>query len=339
MKYLKIYQNDKLVDVTQRSSSYVIDQILADNSLERIPNVGQVWYDYTSKVANASLEKVSPQRKINILNKFIDNSDIFEKASLSSERDWRVLDKINTFPDYLYVSDMLQDSIPDSLDVIGNGESVSSEVYQAVIQSLMSTESIDPAIFSMYSSMINFGVLPSNTKTVNQTSPFASFNIPQGEVLLYSSISNDYVQIPAFPEEIQDSRSANYVTMPDLIYQYEPWQMYMSSGPRTNTYEFHLHRDMWTGDHNDGKANELVRFCEAQLYPRFYGSAVVPPLVSLYVSGSELITGIMTQVEPRWSGPLGHDGWYLELTLSLTITEVSKQTLDYDTILSKPLIG
>ena len=127
--------------------------------------------------------------------------------------------------------------------------------------------------------------------------------------------------------------------MPDLLYQYEPWQLYNSSGPRTNTYLFHFHRDMWTGDHRDGKANELIRYCEANCYPEFNGSAVNVPTVTLYIAGSPLIHGVMTQVDTTWDGPIGLDGYYLNCELSITITEVSETALNYNVIKGKSLIG
>ena len=127
--------------------------------------------------------------------------------------------------------------------------------------------------------------------------------------------------------------------MPDLLYQYEPWQVYDSSGPRSNTYTIEAHRDMWTGDHRDGKANEMIRFFESNLYARYSGSSVITPLVTLYVAGSSLITGVMTDCSVTWDGPIGLDGWYLHFKMNFTIVEVSQTALNYDTIKKMPLIG
>ncbi|MCM1222697.1 MAG: hypothetical protein NC548_50395, partial [Lachnospiraceae bacterium] len=134
---------------------------------------------------------------------------------------------------------------------------------------------------------------------------------------------------------------ANYDTMPDLLYQYEPWQIYKGSGPRTVTYDFDIHRDMWSGDHRDGKCNELIRFCQANCYPKFQGASVQTAAVSLYILGEKHITGIMTDVKVAWDeeSPIGLDGFYLHLNLSLTITEVSDEALTYETIQQKGLIG
>ena len=104
------------------------------------------------------------------------------------------------------------------------------------------------------------------------------------------------------------------------------------------TFNFHLHRDMWTGDHTDGNAARLVRFCEANCYPDYNGSAVITPTVSMYINGANIITGIMTDTKTDWRGPIGSDGFYLELNLSLTIVEVSPTPLNYRSVMKKGLI-
>jgi hypothetical protein len=144
---------------------------------------------------------------------------------------------------------------------------------------------------------------------------------------------------PVYPEEYDDGVSANYEEMGEMLYQYEPWKVYKSSGPRENTFTFKMHRDMWTGDHRDGNANALIRGCEANCYPDYDGSLVNVPIVTLYIHGSNLITGVMTSCKTHWSGPIGLDGYYLCCDLTLTIVEVSPQALNYNTVRSKGLIG
>lgn len=338
MKYISISKNETLVSLTNKVGINSVDQLIADNGLQRRPDIGKQWKTKCDDAKKTS-KNVEPTQKVSILNQFIQNSDIYEKAALASENEWKVLAATNSFSDCLYVSDQLQDSIVDSYNVLGNKESVPSSIYQSINQSILNRESIDASLFSTYSTIQNVGLIGGNTVSVESSNPLGWFKIPQSEVLLYSSLSDSVIAIPAYPEKMSDRRTANYTTMPNLIYQYEPWQLYESSGPRSNTYEFHLHRDMWTGNHLDGKANELIRFCEAQCYPKYDGSAVNTSTVSLYVSGSNLITGVMTEVSVDWSGPLGLDGFYLEFTLSLNITEVSKMALNYESVMNKPLIG
>lgn len=337
MKYISIDKNETLSSLSNKVGHGLVDQVIADNGLKRTPNIGQQWYDKCED-AKSNTKEVVATEKIAILNKYIQNSDIYEKAALSSESEWKCLSTLNSFSDYLYISDQLEDQIPDSYDVIGNKISVAASIYEKINEDLLHNNYIDSSLFSIYSSISNKSVSKPYTET-NSNNPLGWFKIPNGEVMLFSSIDNGSIIIPAYPEEIDDSRSATYTTMPDLLFQYEPWQMYQSSGPRSNTYKFHLHRDMWSGNHLDGKANELIRFCQAQLYPKYNGASVTSPTVALYISGQNEITGILTNVDVGWSGPLGQDGYYLELNLSLTITEVSPTPLNYNTILQKPLIG
>lgn len=338
MKYVEIKESDTLSKFSERVGHSVVDQIIADNELKRVPNIGKQWKDKCDNIIQTN-PVVPAQKKVSILNTLIESSDIYETAALATEDTWKVLAATKAFPDFLYVSDRIETSIPDSYTVLGNKEAVSQSVYSAINDSLLTLGYIDSAIFSTFSTIKDVGLLDANTSTIMASNPLDWFSIPDGEVMLYSSLSDAAINIPAYPEEHSDSRAANYTQMPDILYQYEPWQLYQSSGPRTNTYEFNLHRDMWTGDHSDGKANELIRFCQAQCYPIYRGSSVHTSTVTLYIGGSALITGVMNNVDVTWSGPIGQDGYHLAFKLSFTITEVSPSALDYNAIISKPLIG
>ena len=339
MKYVKISPSETLSQVTEKVGVQNVDQVLADNGLERNPRIGQQLARIVSDIQD-TYETVSSSKKLSILNQFVTNSDIYEKAALSDEDEWKVLSVKNTFPGYLYISDQLQESIPTSYFVLGNGQSVPSSVYNSINATWLETQPLDANIFSYISTIRDVGLVSNSTNSsLSNSNPMAWFNIPTDTITLYSSLFGESMNIPAYPEELGDGRNANYTTMPDLIYQYEPWQVYESSGPRSNTYQFHLHRDMWSGNHNDGKANDLIRFCEAQVYPNYSGASVNTAIVTLYVAGQSLISGILTNVSVDWSGPIGDDGWYLEFTLSLDITEVSKDALSYNVVRNKPLIG
>ena len=333
MQFLTLDKDTKLKDFSDEVGSRNADYILAANSIDRTPNIGKKFYE-DCEAARQSTAEVSWQRKSQILNTFTQDSDIFETAALLGESDWKVLSSLNTFPGMVKVPDSI--TLPDSVNILGNGQGVKSEIYNKAMKSLEEHNYIDPSIFNEYSNIKNSKIADGASYS---SSTFTGFNLPWGQVTLASSISGDSIDFPVYPEEISDSKKANYTTMPDLLYQYEPWQLYNSSGPRTNTYLFHFHRDMWTGDHRDGKANELIRYCEANCYPEFNGSAVNIPTVTLYIAGSTLIHGVMTQVDTKWDGPIGLDGFYLNCELSITITEISETALNYGVIKSKSLIG
>lgn len=333
MQFLTLDKETKLKDFSDEVGSRNADYILAANSIDRSPNIGKKFYE-SCEAAKKSTESITWQRKSQILNTFTQDSDIFETAALLGENDWKVLSALGTFPGMVKVPDSI--TLPDSVNILGNGQGVKSEIYNKAMKSLEEHNYVDPSIFNEYSNIKNSKIAEGAS---HSSSTFSGFNLPWGQVTLASSISDDSIDFPVYPEEISDSRKANYTTMPDILYQYEPWQLYNSSGPRTNTYLFHFHRDMWTGDHRDGKANELIRYCEANCYPEFNGSAVNVPTVTLYIAGSPLIHGVMTQVDTKWDGPIGLDGYYLNCELSITITEVSETALNYNVIKGKSLIG
>lgn len=332
MQYLDISPTIKLPELADRVGSRNLSNVLAVNGLPRTTNIGQAYANLCHKMITES-DEVNWERKAATLNTFTKDSDIFEAAALASESDWKVLSGVNSFVGKLKIPDSIQ--IPKAADTLGNGEGVQSIIYDQVMNSLKATNRVDPAIFNKFSAVKDAKIYD----TVAAMNLFQWFHIPWGEVTVHSSLDNTSVDIPVYPEELQDRVQANYTQMPDLIYQYEPWQIYNSSGPRSGSITFKIHRDMWTGDHRDNKANEMIRFLQAQCYPEYDGSAVYSSITTLYIHGYPYISGIVTDVSPAWSGPIGLDGWYLVCDLSVTFTEVSPQPLSYSVVKNKPLIG
>lgn len=334
MQLFKITQSTTLAQLSDAVGERNVQSILAANNLKRTPNIGKQFKSMCEDVIRQS-SQVDTKRKTSLLNSLTSDSDIFESTALQGEDGWKLTSALGTLPNMLKIPDSI--TLPDSVNVLGNREPIGNRIYKQVMQCLEETGTVDPAIFNEYR-----GVKNSQIATVSNTlskDPFQWFQIPWGKVSLYSSIEGETKDFPVYPEELGDEYKANYTQMPDMLYQYEPWQIYQSSGPRSNTYTFKFHRDMWTGDHTDGKANELIRFCEANCYPEYQGSAVNTPIVTLYISGVPHISGVLTSVSPKWSGPLGSDGWYLVCELELSITEVSQTALDYATVKKKGLIG
>ena len=332
MQYLKIENNTKLKDLSDIVGNTNVQSLLVCNNLDRNPYIGK---QLQNKCNNAYKgKKVSSNKKQSILNSFVDYSDVFEYAYLQSEDSWKALDTLGTFPGMLKLPETL--TLPNSTSILGTKGKISDTVYRKAINSVQS-DRIDPTIFNHYNSDVK--VSKGGLKTNSSNNVFYWFKIPWGELSLYSSLSNDYKDFPVYPEQLSDSTVANYTQMPDMLYQYEPWQVYTSSGPRTNTYTFDFHRDMWTGDHRDGKANELRRFCEANCYPDYNGSSVNTSTVTLYLHGKSLITGVMTGCNWTADGPIGLDGYPLHCILEITIVEVSDIPLNYKSVKNKPLIG
>lgn len=313
-----------------------VDSILTANELKRTPRIGDAFSRRCQEAMEIS-KPVSFQSKINYLNTMTGDADVFEHAAMMSDDAWRLYSVLNTFPGMLKIPESIV--LPSSTSILGGtGDKVGTNIYVKVMDSLKTyPHKVDEAIFNTYSTSAKS--LTSAHSSEPPTNMYSMFNLPWGKITLYSSLSDDSIDFPVYPEELSDGRQANFAQMPNTIYQYEPWYTYESSGPRTVTYTFHFHRDMWTGNHLDGKASQLIRFCEACCYPDYNGSAVNVTSVTLYINGQKHIHGIMKEVQPKWSGPIGLDGFYLECTLELTIVEVSEIPLNYYSVRNKGIIG
>ena len=212
-------------------------------------------------------------------------------------------------------------------------DTVSSELYKNVVQDLRSSGTINTSRFSES----NKNDLSLGGANVTTNSSTIAFNIPWGKIQMYSTVLQELIDFPVYPDQVETGRQASYTSMPDIIYQYEPWITFQNSGPREQALDFHMHRDMWTGDHRDGLANKLIRFCEANTFADYNGSAVITPLIRFYVDGTLFISGVITSTRVTWSGPIGLDNWYLEFTLSLAIQEISESALNVKSVYAREL--
>ena len=355
MQYLTISNNDTLQSLSKIVGRQNVELVLAENSLERVPKVGRQYKENYDAFVSEYHDDVTPSRKAALLNTLTDNEEVFEKACLMDDTEWKFFSEYQSFQDAIKVP--VSVNLPYSTRVIGsnigNGvvqvgsnvglsttSGVDAEVYSSVMKSLRDNDTIDPSIFNRVNSQPPAS-LTGGRGTLRQQArvPQYAYNLPWGKVIIYSSVLDQSIDIPAYPEEMETERSANYTAMPDIIYQYEPWIVYQSSGPRTQTIDFHLHRDLWSGDHRDGRANALIRFCEANTFPKYSGSNVVSSIVKIFIAGKLFISGVLTRTRVSWSGPLGLDNWYLEFKLSLTIQEVSEFALNINSVSQLGLIG
>lgn len=335
MQFLEIDKSTTLNELSDRLGSD-LNSFLHVNNMQRVPNVGEAYIESCNAII-AESEPVSASRKISILSSMTSDTDIFQKAALMDVDGWKLTSARNVLPGTIKVPDTIY--LPSSEDVLGDGVPVSQGIFKQVSNSLYNTNEVDPSIFNEVAYANRSSSDLDMLNAILNPNPMQIFHIPWGEVTLQTSIYGNTRDFPVYPEELSDSRKAEYTTMPDMLYQYEPWQIYTKSGPRTQTYSFHFHRDMWTGDHRDGKANDLIRFCEANCYPEYRGSAVDTAVVTLFIHGKVSIRGILTDVNTTWSGPIGLDGWWLECKLDLQITEVSNEPLNYSVVKNLPLIG
>jgi len=341
MQYLSIHRDTTLTDLASVVGRANVDEILVTNRLKRTKYIGKVYYSQCADIQATSPE-VTVKQKIALLNTLTSDREVFENASLMGDNEWKVFSVLGCLPNTVYIPSTY--SIPDSSEVIGgSGKNVAPLIYKKTITCLQNYGYIDPAIFDAYSISGKRSFIDSRSlkSALHQTTlqTFSGFNLPWGKITMVATLTGESIDFPVYPEELADSFAANYTSMPDVIYQYEPWLTYTSSGPRSTQLTFHFHRDMWTGDHRDGCANELIRFCEACCYPEYSGSAVYASQVRFYINGSLFISGILTNVVPEWSGPIGLDGFYLDCVLSLSITEVADSPRTFSSMRNLNIIG
>lgn len=334
-RFLKVDSDITLSKLNNLVGRTNADLILAANGLKRSVNIGRQLID--KQTAAKSRADVGIEDRISTLNSYLSSADIYEELATMSSDAWKVMKYTGTLMNMV--------AVPESVDLPGipgmlgySTEVITKTLHDKVVNAIrFSREHVaDISLFNKLSRSVAVMNVGSSSKSAD---PFQWFKIPWGDMSLYSSISNQSVDFPVYPEEIQQNAQANYGEMPSILFQYEPWQTYESSGPRSEQYTFHMHRDMWSGDHRDGAANKLIRFCEANCYPDYNGSAVNTAIVTLFVKGVPLIRGVMTNQSVNWKGPIGSDGWYLEFDLSITIKEVSAIELNYHSVMNKPLIG
>lgn len=333
MQFLQVPEKMSLSNLRERVGTRNLDSVLNLNSISRTPIISKALktlYDNTISMTDV----VDSQRKMTVLNSLTNDADVFETAALLDENGWKLLSSKGTMPSMLRIPETI--TLPDASDIIGGTNiPVDKLVYDRAMNYLRNNQAIDPIIFNTYNMRRSSQIYD----TASGGNPIQWFNIPWGKISLYSSLSGTSVDFPVFPETYSDGYKANYDTMPDMLYQYEPWYTYKGSGPRSNDYVFKMHRDMWSGDHRDGKCNDLIRFCEANCYPDYNGAAVNTSTVTLYISGKALISGILTDVKVEYDGPVGLDDFPLVVELTLSITEVATAPVTHTTMLRRGIIG
>ena len=367
MQFLIIGKNDTLQTISRIIGSQNIDLLLAENGLKREPKIGKQWNKKCDDLLDTQPNEISAARKSTLLNAVTDSQEVFEKCCLLDEDGWKIFSAFQAFRDALRIPEAIR--LPYSAKVIGSSagavstarigvqskrsarpspspvsqsgqtDPISSNTYRTIMNELKNSGTIQPEVFNKVNTSFPVSLDSSRGTKINVKSPQYSYSLPWGKIQMYSTLIDEVMDFPVYPEEVNTSRSASYTAMPDIIYQYEPWVMYEGSGPREQDLTFHMHRDLWTGNHLDGQANKLIRFCEANTFPKITGSTVESPTVRFYIDGALFIAGVLTRTDVKWSGPIGLDNWYLDFELTLSIQEVSPMQLNIDTVQKLGIIG
>lgn len=142
------------------------------------------------------------------------------------------------------------------------------------------------------------------------------------------------LEIPCYPENVNDSTSATWSQEMTTYQHYEPQNTYHKSGPRIVSCTFKIHRAMWDGNQDSGKSEELVAYIQSACYPNYDTQASEPPRVTLIVGKSIRITGILTSMETNYGGPIGPDNRYDCVDIAISITEESDNVLSTEAVRS-----
>ena len=332
--YLKIDESMKLKDLSDIVGSKNLPAVLNVNGLERCVNIGAKHLERCERIYESP--SVPFKRKEEILNSFSTDSDVFEHASVQDENGWKILSASMAFIDAIKIPSYIDISKSDML--LGNGIPVSNRAYRNAMDRIRSDGSAS-SMLDEYSSAKKVELSSNMSSRSADSGLFHHFKVPWGEITFYSSLSGESVDIPVYPHDIKDSRSATYESI-DVLYEYEPIVSYSSSNHSPVSFTFSdIHRQMWSGDELDGEANRMIRFIQASLYPRYRGSNVNSDTVTLYISGKPYITGILTNCEISWKGPIGRDMMQLAFDMTIEIQEVSPMALNYDSVRRLPMIG
>ena len=148
---------------------------------------------------------------------------------------------------------------------------------------------------------------------------------PGSAVIL--TIGGISLAMPCYPTTLTDSLQVNHNSN-SVAYRTEPYINYVSSGPRTVTAAFNLHREM-KGDSRMSDIDTIINTIQAACYPT--GSASNSVEAKLKVGKSLSIRGVITGgVQVSFSGPI-IEGKYNVYDISFTITEVKDSIIMFGT--------
>jgi len=356
MKYFEVGYNTTLAQVRDK---FGVDtsQILASNGLDTDPDfAGQLRARYAELTADYSqteierinatgqlpvgrypatadgvtnataLEQFQRQRQNDAemaLKKASASTDVFASVVSLSLQELQVYERENLFPDKVAVPD----SVGLSSGVIGNGTPVPQSSVDSVISAVQN--GVSPFGNTSLSAITHTPTTPMQIGLVAENSGDWHISLREEVVIAIDGATPPYLMIPCYPDGgISDEFKANFEEMPEARHQYEPWQIYKSSGGRIVTLTFKLARVLWSGNYYDGKCEELIRYAQSAAYCNYYGALVEVPLVTIICGEYFRIRGYVQNVSVQWYGEFGEDLKPLLVDLKITIQEVSDTPLN-----------
>lgn len=147
---------------------------------------------------------------------------------------------------------------------------------------------------------------------------------------IYLYHTNTLIWLPNWPDNLTDNSQAQFSPNTPLG-RSAPIFSYQSSGPRSISFQFELHRELL--DQVNGQVvgqsadtvDDLTKKIQAAVLPVYASSSkmIDPPLVACKVGNEVYIKGVINgSVSVAYSGPILYNDKHALCNLSFTITEV-----------------
>lgn len=167
---------------------------------------------------------------------------------------------------------------------------------------------------------------------------------------IYLYHTEEFLVLPSFPEQIQDSLSSNFQST-NAIARSAPVFSYSNSGPRKVQVSLDLHRDMLDGVNlgvsnmkidriGDDYIDTIIKKIQAIALPRYNSGtkAVEPPMVAIRFGDEIFIKGVVEGgLSVTYKKPLiivnDKESKYAQVSLSFSVTEVDPYDADTVSIL------
>lgn len=184
-------------------------------------------------------------------------------------------------------------------------------------------------------------IQPVNYKDQYNYSQQKSFCMIDNYIYLYHT--DTLIAIPTYPDQIQDSMSAQFSQTSPLS-RSAPIYSYVNSGPRTFQVTLNLHRDMMNSinvaasklnvpdieseDYVDIMLNQL----SASVLPKYAASEkmVDPPIVAVRFGADFFCKGVISgAISKDYSGPILRNDKYALITVSFTLCEIDPYDAEF----------
>lgn len=148
-------------------------------------------------------------------------------------------------------------------------------------------------------------------------------------ICTFSIAGKTYI-IPTIPDgDISESYTGQYDSQTPLWW-YENVNMYTGTASRTVSATFHLHQELWNTNPIHQGMESLISACIAGSYP----TGTYTPRGTLTIGNSIRCSGLVACDVTRF-GAIDENGYYMEASLTITITQESASALSANTFLGK----